>query len=281
LTVHSRVERSASYTMILLFSVLAVYPVLSILSLALHSPNDLVSGFVWPTSFNLSAFRDAWDGGNFATGYKSSAIVAVMVTVIAGVFSVLAGYSVGTMRFPGKGLFFSLMVLGIVFPYEATVIPLYFDFQNYHPLGINVAQGYWALILPQVGTSVAFGVVWMRAFFREAPRSLIEAARIDGASTFGVLFRILLPQAKPAILTMCALVFMYTWNEFLLALVLMQNPNKQTAPLGLSFFASTAHGNSDRTKVAAAAILVAGPILLVYVILQRHFLRGLTGAVKG
>jgi raffinose/stachyose/melibiose transport system permease protein len=282
LNVHSRFEGIASYAMILMFSAVAIYPILSILFLALHSPNDLVSGFALPNSLDLSSFKTAWESGNFATGYMSSAFVALMVTAISAVFSVLAGYAVGTMRFPGQTVFFGLMVLGIVFPYEATVIPLYFDFQNIHPFGIDVAQVYWALILPQIGTSVAFGVVWMRAFFREAPRSLIEAARIDGASTIGVLNRILLPQARAAILTMCALVFMWTWNEFLLALVLIQSPSKQTAPLGLSFFASAAHGQVDRTKVAAASILVAGPILLVYVLLQRHFLRGITaGAVKG
>jgi raffinose/stachyose/melibiose transport system permease protein len=120
----------------------------------------------------------------------------------------------------------------------------------------------------------------MRAFFRSSPRSLIEAARIDGASSFGVLWRVLLPQARPAITTMCALVFVYTWNEFLLALVLIQSPSKQTAPLGLSFFAGATRAG-DPTKVAAAAVLVAAPIIVVYIALQRHFIRGmLAGAIK-
>jgi raffinose/stachyose/melibiose transport system permease protein len=281
MNVGSRLERTGSYAMILLFSAGAVYPLLSILFLSLHRQSDLVTGFALPHSLNFSSFRSAWTEGSFTTGYKSSAIVAVAVTLASAACSILAGYALGTMRFAGQTLFFGLMVVGIVFPYEATVIPLYYDFQSIHPFGINVSQTYWALILPQIGTSVAFGVVWMRAFFRAAPRSLIEAARIDGASTFGVLFRVLLPQARPAILTMCVLIFMWTWNEFLLALVLIQDQSKQTAPLGLSFFASAAHGATDRTKVAAASILVAAPVLLVYVFLQRHFLRGMTaGAVK-
>jgi raffinose/stachyose/melibiose transport system permease protein len=121
----------------------------------------------------------------------------------------------------------------------------------------------------------------MRAFFLSTPRALVEAARIDGASSFGILARVLLPQARPAILTMCALVFTYTWNEFLLALVLVAgDPSKQTAPLGLSFFAGAVRGN-DPTKVAAAAVLVATPIMIAFVLLQRHFIRGmLAGAVK-
>ena len=121
----------------------------------------------------------------------------------------------------------------------------------------------------------------MRAFFRSVPRSLIEAARIDGATSFGVLWRVLLPQAMPAVMTMSVLVFVYTWNEFLLALVLVSgSQSHQTAPLGLSFFAGAARAG-DPTKVAAASMLVALPILLVYLFLQRHFVRGmLGGAIK-
>jgi raffinose/stachyose/melibiose transport system permease protein len=121
----------------------------------------------------------------------------------------------------------------------------------------------------------------MRAFFRSTPRGLVEAARIDGASSFGVLVRVLLPQSRPALLTLCALVFTYTWNEFLLALVLITSPDKQTAPLGLSFFAGAVRAG-DPTKVAAAAVLVMMPIVIVYILLQRHFVRGmLAGAIKG
>jgi raffinose/stachyose/melibiose transport system permease protein len=185
------------------------------------------------------------------------------------------------MRFFGDRIVFPIILLGIIFPYEATVIPLYYDFQNVPIVHLHLLNTYWALILPQIGQSVAFGTFWMRAFFRSTPRSLIEAARIDGATSFGVLWRVLLPQARPAVMTMSVLVFTYTWNEFLLALVLVSgSQSHQTAPLGLSFFAGAVRAG-DPTKVAAAAVLVAAPILLVYLFLQRHFVRGmLAGAIK-
>ena len=191
------------------------------------------------------------------------------------------GYAFGTMRFVGDRIVFPIVLLGIIFPYEATVIPLYYDFPNVPILHWHLLNTYWALILPQIGQSVAFGAFWMRAFFRSVPRSLIEAARIDGATSFGVLWRVLVPQAMPAVLTMSLLVFTYTWNEFLLALVLVSgSESHQTAPLGLSFFAGASRAG-DPTKVAAAAVLVALPILLVYLFLQRHFVRGmLGGAIK-
>jgi raffinose/stachyose/melibiose transport system permease protein len=120
----------------------------------------------------------------------------------------------------------------------------------------------------------------MRAFFVSTPRSLLEAARIDGASSWTTLWRVLVPFGRPAILTMMVLVFMWTWNEFLLALVMVSKENLRTAPLGLAFFQG--QHTSDLTLLAAGAVIVATPVVIVYVFLQRHFIRGmLTGAVKG
>ena len=256
----TRRDQWTAYVVLGLFSILALYPVLGILGLALHTKDDQITGFALPTSFSLETFEKAWTDGNFATGLWSSFIVAVAVTYA---------------WLPGDSLIFGLILLGLIFPYEATVIPLYYDLQAF-----DLTNTYWALILPQIGLSVPFGTFWMRAFFRSTPKSLIEAARVDGAGSFTILVRVLLPQAKPALLTLSALIFMYTWNEFLLALVMIQDPDKQTAPLGLSFFA-TATRAGDPTAVAAAAVIVALPVIIVYVLLQRHFIRGITaGAVK-
>ncbi|MEI7761446.1 MAG: carbohydrate ABC transporter permease [Thermoleophilia bacterium] len=276
-----RLERIGSYGVLAAFALLAIYPILSILFLALHNKNDLVTGFAFPLHPDLSSFKAAWMEGHFATGFKSSFIVAATVTAVSAVLSTGTGYAFGTMRFFGDSILFPIFLLGIIFPYEATVIPLYYDFQSVPLFHVNLLNTYWALILPQIGQSVAFGTFWMRAYFRSVPPSLVEAARIDGASSFGVLWRVLVPQARPAIMTMSVLVFVYTWNEFLLALVLVSSSQAhQTAPLGLSFFAGAARAG-DPTKVAAAAVLVALPIVFVYLFLQRHFVRGmLAGAVK-
>jgi raffinose/stachyose/melibiose transport system permease protein len=276
-----RLDRVGTYAVLCGFSLIAIYPILSILFLALHRKTDLVSGLAIPTRLDLSSFEAAWTEGNFATGFKSSFIVAGAVTAVSAVLSIGTGYAFGTMRFAGDRIVFPIILLGIIFPYEATVIPLYYDLQRVPILHWDLLNTYWALILPQIGQSVAFGTFWMRAFFRSTPRSLVEAARIDGATSFGVLWRVLLPQAWPAVMTMSVLVFTYTWNEFLLALVLVSgSESHQTAPLGLSFFAGAARAG-DPTKVAAAAVLVALPILFVYLFLQRHFVRGmLGGAIK-
>ena len=272
-----RLDRLGTYAVLGSFAIIAIYPVVSILFLALHRKTDLVTGFAVPTHVDLSSFKAAWTEGHFATGFKSSFIVAAAVTVVSAVLSVGTGYAFGTMHFAGDRIVFPIILLGIIFPYEATVIPLYYDFQNVPFVHWNLLNTYWALILPQIGQSVAFGTFWMRAYFKSVPRSLIEAARIDGATSFGILRRVLLPQATPALMTLSVLVFTYTWNEFLLALVLVSgSESHQTAPLGLSFFAGASRAG-DPTKVAAAAVLVALPIVLVYLFLQRHFVRGMLG----
>ncbi len=204
-----------------------------------------------------------------------SFLVATTVTVVSACCRCSRDTPSARCASPDRTILFNLIVLGLIFPYEATVIPLYYDFQDVHLSGT-----YWALILPQIGQSVTLGTFWMRAFFLTTPRALIEAGRIDGAGSFRILRSVLLPQARPALLTLCLLVFMYTWNEFLLALVMLQGSNNTTAPLGLSYFADVSRGG-DPTKVAAASVLVAAPVVLIYLFLQRHFIRGvLAGAIK-
>jgi raffinose/stachyose/melibiose transport system permease protein len=273
--VNSRFDRYATYAILSLFVVIALYPLVSIVFLAFHKKTDNVTGFSLPTTFSPQTFIDAWNQGGFSNGMWGSALVAVSVTAVSAVLSLLTGYAFGTMRFPGSTVLFYALVVGLIFPYEATVVPLYYDFERYSLIG-----SYWALILPQIGQSVTLGTFWMRAFFLSTPKALVEAGRIDGASSLRILRSVLLPQARPALLTLCALVFLYTWNEFLLALVMLQGSSNTTAPLGLSYFAGATRGG-DPTKVAAASVLVAAPVVLVYVFLQRHFIRGvLGGAIK-
>ncbi len=270
----SRSEQTLGYVILGVFSIIALFPIVGILLTSLQDPNGLAT-FGSFDGLHFSNFADAWDEGNFGTYLKSSVIVTTVVVVVAGVLSILAGYAFGQMRFRGATVLFYVFLLGLMVPMEAIIVPLYYDFRDW-----GLTNTYWALILPQIGTSVAFGTFWMRAFFRGVPRSLVEAARIDGASSWFTLWRVLLPLARPAVLTMTVLLFMWTWNEFLLALVMVSDENLRTAPLGLSFFQG--RNTSDLTLMAAGSVIVALPVVILYVFLQRHFIRGmLSGAVKG
>jgi raffinose/stachyose/melibiose transport system permease protein len=270
----SRREQSLTYTLLGVFSLIALLPIVGIVFTALQQKGGGAS-FGSFDGLHFDNFKRAWQDGNFGTYLKSSVIVAVAVVALSTVVSILAGYAFGLMRFRFAQPLFYLFLLGLMVPMEAMIVPLYYDLRD-----LELTDTYWALILPQAGTSIAFGTFWMRAFFRSVPPSLVEAARIDGASSWFTLWRVLLPLAKPAVLTMVVLLFMWTWNEFLLALVMVTDEGLRTAPLGLSFFVG--RNQADLTLLAAGAVIVALPVVVLYVFLQRHFIRGMvSGAVKG
>jgi raffinose/stachyose/melibiose transport system permease protein len=270
----SRREQSATYAILGFFALIALLPIAGILLTALQKDGGGAS-FGTFDGLHVGNFKRAWEDGNFGQYLKSSAIVAVTVVTLSSVVSILAGYAFGLMRFRGSQVLFYIFLLGLMVPMEAMIVPLYYDLRD-----AGLTDTYWALILPQAGTSIAFGTFWMRAFFRGVPPSLVEAARIDGASSWFTLWRVLLPLAKPAVLTMVVLLFMWTWNEFLLALVMVTDEGLRTAPLGLSFFVG--RNQADLTLLAAGAVIVATPVVILYVFLQRHFIRGMvSGAVKG
>jgi len=220
-------------------------------------------------------FRSAWDAGGFGRLMASSVLVSASVVALTTALCIPAGYAFGTMRFPGATPIFYVMLAGMVVPFESLIVPLYYTFRD-----AGLTDTYWALILPQTGLSISFGTFWMRAFFRSVPVELADAARVDGASSWRVLWRVLVPIGRPAILTMVVLVFMWTWNEFLLALVMISDQSHRTAPLGLSTFQS--RYGVDVPSVSAAAVLVAAPVVVVYLLTQRQFLRGmLAGSIRG
>jgi len=258
--VTARREVYVAHVVLGVFAVIALAPVVGIVVLALSEPGS---------------FATAWDDGNFARYLRSSLIVTTTVVAVSSLLSILAGYAFGLMRFRGEQALFYLFLLGLMVPLEATVVPLYYDLRDY-----GLTDTYWALILPQSAISIAFGTFWMRAFFRSVPRSLVEAARLDGSSSWSTLWRVILPLGRPAVLTMVVLVAMWTWNEFLLALVMVSDEDLRTAPLGLAFFQG--RNTSQLALLAAGSIIVATPIVILFLFLQRHFIRGmLTGAVKG
>ena len=267
-------EQALTYTLLGVFSLIALVPIAGIVLTALQTPGELTT-FGQPGGFHVDNFATAWDEGHFSSYLRSSVIVAVTVVTASTLLSIPAGYAFGMMRFRGEQALFYLFLLGLMVPLEATIVPLYYDFRD-----LALTDTYAALILPQIGVSLAFGTFWMRAFFRSVPRSLVEAARIDGSSAWSTLWRVLLPTARPAVVTMMVLIFMWTWNEFLLALVMVSDEALRTAPLGLAFFQG--RNTTDFALLAAGAVIVATPIVILYVFLQRHFIRGmLSGAIKG
>jgi raffinose/stachyose/melibiose transport system permease protein len=228
-----------------------------------------------PTSFNLGNFPRVWREAHLGPAFVTSLEIAICTVVLTVALSVAAGYAFGTMRFRGSGVLFGMLLLGLIIPTEALIVPLYYDLRSF-----GIGDSIWAVVLPQTSAGVAFGTFWMRSFFAAAPRELSEAALVDGARRWQVLWSVLLPTARPAIQTLALLVFLTSFNDFLLPLIMLQDPDTQTVPLSVATFQGPRL--TDQTGVAAVALLACLPVVAVYLLLQRRLIEGLTaGAVKG
>jgi raffinose/stachyose/melibiose transport system permease protein len=263
-----RLEHVVGYSLLVLFSALSIGPIVGVI---LQSFSGDTIGQDW----TLSNVKNAWNVGEFDETLPASFIVSVGTTALCLLLSVCAGYAFGCMRFRGASVLFYIVLLGMIVPLEPVVISLYYTF-----LDVNLINTYHGLILAEALIFFPFGVFWMRAFFRSVPRSLLDAARIDGASEFRTLRTVLLRPAMPAILTLGVLVFVWSWNEFLVSLVLFSGGEVTTAPVSVAIF--TGQYFVDIPSQAAAALILSLPPLVLYLLFQRQFIRGvLAGSMKG
>lgn len=266
----SRGERVLTYVVLVLFAVQALVPVLYVLVLALGS--QTIGDDSWWHPGNFAA---AWVQGHFSEYMRNSVVIAVLVVSVALVLSLMSGYVLGILRPPGSEVLFYVFLVGIMVPSEAIVLPLFFDMRT-----VGLTDTVWAVALPQIAQSLAFGTFWMRAWFRGVDPAILEAAQLDGAGNGRILWSVLLPIGRPAIVTQVVLTFMWTWNDFLIPLVMSPSGKMRTAPLGLAFFQGQYTQGS--VLLAAGAVLVALPMVVLYLALQRQFISGMTeGAVKG
>lgn len=271
-----RLRRTALYVLLVGCLLAALLPFAIAVLASFKAPTELSRNvFSLPENWRWENYARAWTEGRFGQYFFSSVVVAGATVLLATVFSILAGYAFGRLRFPLQGLLFGLFLLGIMVPQEAFIVPLYHTMRR-----LGLYDTYWALILPQVGLSVCFGAFWLRGAFAGIPQELEDAARVDGCNSWGALWRVLLPVVRPALLTLVVLLFVWTWNDFLLALVLVTSEELRTLPLGLAFFQG--RYSMDIALVSAGAVMVALPTILIYVLFQRQFVQGVTaGAVQG
>lgn len=269
-------KRSGRAGSILLGVVLAavLVPFAVLVVTALYPADTLVPGLLppWPPRFDN--FAAAWKQAGFGSLLASSAIIAVVVVPVTAVLASLAGYAFATMRVPFGRLIYTLFLAGLTLPLVAIVIPLYFGFRD-----LGLLNSYWSVILPLSAAFLPFGVVWMRSYFAALPHELLDAAAVDGAGRLRMLLSIMLPLARPALVTLMLLDFMWAWNHFLLALILIRDPSRRTAPAGLGAFVG--QYGTQIPLLAAGTLMVIAPVVVVYLIFQRQFVAGLTqGALK-
>jgi raffinose/stachyose/melibiose transport system permease protein len=239
--------------------------------------NSMVMGssaFAPPTSLEWGNYLGAWVRGRFGTTVFNSAVITIIKVPLGLFISAMAAYALSRIRLPARRAIFLLVLFGTMLPFQVMLAPL-FTLVNSFWL-INTKLG---IILPYLAFGVPYQVFILHGFFSEIPKELSEAALVDGASHFTVFRRIFLPLSLPVLAALLILDFVATWNEFAMALVILQDNSTWTLPLGLMSFQS--QFQSDYSQLNAAIVMTVLPATIVYLIFQRYFVSGLTsGAVK-
>jgi sn-glycerol 3-phosphate transport system permease protein len=272
----SRLARVVAYLAVILAVGIIVLPLVWMLTASLKTRQEIYTLPVswWPETFRWENYRQAWTAVPFERFFINSLITTSIGSALELVNGVLTAYALVFLPFPKKNLIFLVIIAALMVPFQVTIIPNYVLVAD---LGwVNTYQG---IIIP--GAAVAFGAFLMRQQFLSLPREIIEAARIDGAGHLGILWQIVLPMSRPALVTFALISIVSKWNEYLWPLLVTNDATRMTLPVGLTQLQHS-EGSSEWGVVMAGAVMVITPVLLVFLWAQRHIVEGLTsGSVKG
>jgi multiple sugar transport system permease protein len=261
----------------LLVLVYAFIPVIWIISLSLKTPGTLNDGNFLPRAISGDNYTAIFKNNDFVRSLVNSIGICAISTVIALLFGTMAAYAIARLDFPGKKTIVGAALLIAMFPQIALVTPL---FKIETTLGLF--DTWLGLIIPYITFALPLSIYVLSAFFREIPWELEKAAMMDGATPYQAFRRIITPLAMPGIFTAAILVFIACWNDFLFAISLTSTTRARTVPAALSYFTGATTFEKPTGPIAAAAVVITIPLILVVLLFQRRIVAGLTsGAVKG
>jgi multiple sugar transport system permease protein len=273
-----RARRAAGWVIIdALVLLYALLPVLWILSLSLKPTSTVKDGKLIPSSLTLDNYRGIFRGNFFSPALMNSAGIGLLTTVIAVAIGAMAAYAVARLGFPGKRLLIGATLLISMFPAISLVTPL-FNIER----RIGLFDTWSGLIIPYIAFALPLAIYTLSAFFREIPWDLEKAAKMDGATSGQAFRKVIAPLAAPGIVTAAILVFIFAWNDLLLALSLTATKAAMTAPVAIANFTGSSQFEEPTGSIAAGAMVITVPIIVFVLIFQRRIVAGLTsGAVKG
>jgi len=261
-------------TLVLLY---ALFPVLWILSLSFKPTSTVKDGKLIPSSVTFDNYRGIFRGNFFSSALINSAGIGLLTTVIAVVIGAMAAYAIARLDFPGRRLLIGATLLISMFPAISLVTPL-FNIER----RIGLFDTWLGLILPYIAFALPLAIYTLSAFFREIPWDLEKAAKMDGASPGQAFRKVIAPLAAPGIVTAAILVFIFAWNDLLLALSLTATKAASTAPVAIANFTGSSQFEEPTGSIAAGAMVITVPIIVFVLVFQRRIVAGLTsGAVKG
>jgi raffinose/stachyose/melibiose transport system permease protein len=270
-----RGERVVGRVILVVLMLVTVLPFVSLFVTALHESGSYPQGIEWPETPHWENFVLAFQSADMFRLLGSSLLIELGVVPAAVLIATLAGFGLGHLRPAGARAVFIVFILGLTLPFEGIITPLYFQIRD-----LGILNTRWAIILPLIGLFMPFAVTWMRANFATIPKELSEAARVDGAGTWHLFWRIHIPLSVPAISSLAILLFLWTWNQFLLAIVLVADPAQRTMAGALGAFQG--RYGMDIPLLCAGSLLILTPTLIVFLVFQRKFVSALLqGSLKG
>lgn len=261
--------------LIIALMLLTILPFLSMLSAALAPSGTYPNGLQWPADPQWSNFIKAFEVARMDQLLVSSSLIVLGVVPLSVLIATMAGYGLAKLTTDRYKWLYLVFVFGLTLPFEAVITPLYYEVR-----AMGLLNTRFAIILPLIGLYMPFGVYWMRAHFLNVPQDLSEAAQLDGATRWEEFLLVQVPLARPAIMSLSILLFLWTWNQFLLPVVLVQDPMQRTMAGALGAFQG--QWGTDVPLLCAGSLLILTPTVLLFLAFQRQFVAALMqGAVKG
>ena len=260
----------------LIFSFFWIYPLLWVLSASLKTDFEIWSGLgLIPDRLVWENFERAWIGANMGRYFFNTLIITVVSVIIVVVTTGMFGYVIGRYSFPGKKILIGILISTIFIPQGYTIIPV-FDLLS----DLNLSKNLLGLIIATAGASPVIYILLFAGYFSRIPVELEEAAKMDGAGFFRIFVLIMLPLTKPVVATVSILQVLHAWNDFLLPVVItLGNPDIRTLSVGV--YAFKGEYFIDWSGMAAASVITILPIIVLFLFMQKYFVEGVQGAVKG
>jgi len=226
-----------------------------------------------PSRVTLEQYHQLFTRMNFGRSFANSMIIAIATTLFSLLLNSMAGYAFAKMRFGGRDRLFNVLVAALVIPTQVGMLPLFLMLKT-----VGLVNTYWGVILPSMAT--IFGIFLIRQFMISIPDDLIDAARIDGASEWRIYWSIILPLARPVLVTLAIFAFMSAWNDFMWPLIVLTDSTRYTLPVAVANLVG--EHVQDTELMMASSVLTVLPVLLLFLALQRHYIAGImVGSVKG
>lgn len=277
-----QLSRSLIRLLLLLWTVLVLYPVLWTFLTSLKDNAQVMQGKPWdlPTILRFENYSNVWSRAHFGDYFFNSIVVTIGSIALCLFLAATTAYILARYEFRGRGLLYFTYVASMMIPTTLGLIPLFFLLSDLH-----LSNSLFGLILVySVGTIgiLPFAIFFLVGFFKSLPKELEEAATIDGSSYYGIFFRIMLPLSKPGLITVGIMNTLTVWNEYIMATVLINDPEKYTVPVGIAIMQAEMQYRTEWGPLFAGLAISMIPVIIIYIIYQRQITGGLTvGALKG